>query len=166
LNGQKESLRTALATGMKLIKQMAVTIASAKSEVSVIQALETAIKRLDMDGDAKRGGNGKENESGYEKFRSWAALWKGSVIDQGERTLATAQIPSQDFPDTSSLWEKASFGRSAVVDTPSSGSVREENQLKVFDPGAIGGTFSTPDDQWQVDFGALNGFDTGMEFGE
>lgn len=166
LNEQTETLRSALATGMKLIRRMAVSIDSVKSEVSVIEALETAIKRLDMGGDARRGGNDKEKENGYEKFRSWAALWKGGVSDQGESTLAGSQIPPQTFPDTPFLWTSTSFGQNVSVGQLSPDSVTVENQLIDFGLGNMAGPFPALDDQWQVDFGTLNGFDSGMSFNE
>ena len=99
LNEQTEPLRAALAKGMKLIKRMAISIDSVKSEVSVIEALEMAIKRLDMGNGVQAWENGGEKESGYDKFRNWAALWKGG---QEEASLTGTPSFSQplSFPAT------------------------------------------------------------------
>jgi hypothetical protein len=162
LNGQTQALRSALATGMKLIKRMAVSIDSAKSELSVIEALETAVKRLDMDGERVLE-NGREKQSGYEKFRSWAALWKGAP---GDSSFAVAQIPSQPLnaPDPSSMWANAFGGRTASLDQPLNDSLAVNPQLTEYDPGTTIGPFAILDDEWQMDFGVLNPFETGMKF--
>ena len=166
LNGQTETLRTALATGMKLIKVMAVSIDSVKSEVSVIEALETAIKRLDTSSNMLNEGNEKQKESGYEKFRSWAALWKG---EQEESSLIGFQPSSQptSFPESFS-WAHSDQGTGgnelADVAIPT-----VEDQLIDLGMGTMHGNFLIPDfdeflgDQWEVGFGA-NGLDNGMNF--
>ena len=142
---------------------MAVGIDSAKSELSVIEALETAIKRLDMDGERVLE-NKREKQSSYEKFKSWAALWKGAP---GDSSFAAVQIPSQllNAPDPSSMWANTFGGRTASLDQPSNDSVAVNPQLTEFDPGNTIGPFTILDDEWQMDFGVLNPFETGMEFG-
>ena len=148
---------------MKLIKKMAVGIDSAKSELSVIEALETAIKRLDVDGERVLE-NGREKQSDYEKFRSWAALWKGAP---GDSSFAAAQIPSQPFnvPDPSLMWTNAFGGRTTSLDQPSNDSLEVDPQLTEYDPGATTGPFPMLEDEWQMDFGVLNPFEAGMGFG-
>jgi hypothetical protein len=168
LNEQTETLRIALDTGMKLIKRMAVSIDSVKSEVSVIAALETAIKRFDMGGGARRRGNGKEKESGYEKFRSWAALWKGG---RDENNLVGGHSLSQpmNFPQPSS-WTITSVRRTDSPNLANTSSTMMEDQLTDFGMDTMSHMVPIPEfggtvcDQWEMGFEGFNAFDTGMEF--
>jgi hypothetical protein len=67
---------------MGLIKIMSMGIGSAKSAVSVIEALERAIRRLEdwseIQGPAKE--PQESADSGYERFKSWEMLWKTGPI--------------------------------------------------------------------------------------
>lgn len=80
LNEWTESLGTTLSRGLKLMKLMAVSIDSAKSELSVIQALEIAIRDLEARGKPK---TQKEQTptSQYDTFKSWARSWDGASMD-------------------------------------------------------------------------------------
>lgn len=70
-NEHSDRLRNALKTGMTLIRCMATDIDSAKSEVSVIESLEMAVKKMDLsDKEMKMCEDG---QSQYGRFRSWAA---------------------------------------------------------------------------------------------
>ncbi|PVH86721.1 hypothetical protein DL98DRAFT_481750 [Cadophora sp. DSE1049] len=84
LNEGTERLRTALTKGMKLMRLMA-RVESAKSELSVIESLERAVKHLD--GHSKMQSFSTSNESrqssGYEKYKTWAQLWKHSPRSPG-----------------------------------------------------------------------------------
>ncbi|KZF24287.1 hypothetical protein L228DRAFT_275586 [Xylona heveae TC161] len=87
LNEQNDRLRTALTQGMRLIRPMAVGIDSAKSDVSLIEALERAIRRLDARERGSSSGNPQVGAagppSGYETFKNWATLWRNAPNDFG-----------------------------------------------------------------------------------
>lgn len=80
LNEWTETLGTTLSRGLKLMKLMAVSIDSAKSELSVIQALEIAIRDLEARGKSK---SQKERTptSQYDTFKSWARCWDPRSMD-------------------------------------------------------------------------------------
>lgn len=94
VNGpQTLELKAAIDVGMQLIRRMAAGNVSTQSETSVIEALETAVRRLHEmqhsvladhtgepgEGAPRRRGKGTEQvdagKSGYERFREWASLW-------------------------------------------------------------------------------------------
>ena len=115
LNGRKEALKGSLALGMKLIKCMVTNIDSVKSEVSVIDALEAAIKAMDVSDD-NQNGNEKEKENGYEKFKSWAALRKldplGSDLLKPQKALQpTTRQESLSWSNDSAFSETSSRTR-------------------------------------------------------
>jgi len=70
-NEHSDRLRNALRSGMLLIRCMATDIDSAKSEVSVIESLELAVKKLDVSG--KESNKSENGQSQYGRFKSWAA---------------------------------------------------------------------------------------------
>ena len=80
LNDGTERLRNALTKGMKLMRLMARGIDSAKSELSLIETLERALSRLDGHSRSKRSNSISKSRqsSGYEKYKTWAQLWKQS----------------------------------------------------------------------------------------
>lgn len=80
LNEGTERLRNALTKGMKLMRLMARGIDSAKSELSLIETLERAVYRLDEHGRSKASNSSSEHRqpSAYEKYKTWAQLWKQS----------------------------------------------------------------------------------------
>lgn len=110
VNGpQTLELKAAIDVGMQLIRRMAAGNVSTQSETSVIEALETAVRRLhemqhsvlatqtELEGGAPRGRRGKGSEqvdagkSGYERFREWASLWPpGGGEAHGEVMTAAA----------------------------------------------------------------------------
>jgi hypothetical protein len=65
---------------MKLMRLMARGIDSAKSELSLIETLERAVYRLDDHSRTKASSSTNEfrQSSGYEKYKTWAQLWKKS----------------------------------------------------------------------------------------
>ncbi|PVH72904.1 hypothetical protein DL98DRAFT_659773 [Cadophora sp. DSE1049] len=134
LNGRKEALKIPLASGMKLIKCIATNIDSVKSEVSVIDALETAIRTLDVSGSFQNG-SGKENDNGYEKFKSWAALRK---LDQFGSNL----MQSQPVAQPSSEPENLSWAHGlAYSETASTTRPTVDSDLIGFEFGAIDSSF-------------------------
>lgn len=82
LTKRTERLRESIDKGMALIKIMSMGVGSARSAVSVIEALERAIRRLE-DWSVSRGGNGSNPggvESAYDRFKSWEMLWKSGPL--------------------------------------------------------------------------------------
>lgn len=78
LNDGSERWRNALNNGMKLMRLMSRGLESAKSELSVIETLERAVSRLDARLRSERVEKDRSQRSGYEKYKSWAQLWKHS----------------------------------------------------------------------------------------
>ncbi|KAH6722797.1 C6 transcription factor [Leptodontidium sp. MPI-SDFR-AT-0119] len=154
LNGRTEILRSVLGIGMRLIKRMAINIDSVKSEVSVIDALETAIKKLDSNGTLQTRGDEKQKDGGYEKFRSWAALRK---IDQLGSGLAQSSAQSVSFADNFRWTQFSGMTEGAA----------EISTMEVTDAGTMADSFMMPelegmfDRQWDAGFG-VDEFDTGM----
>ncbi|CRG90773.1 putative transcriptional regulatory protein C3C7,04 [Talaromyces islandicus] len=76
LTKRTERLRNALSQGMGLIKIMSMGVGSAKSAVSVIEALERAIRRLEDWSLSQAQSRQEALDSGYELFKNWEMLWK------------------------------------------------------------------------------------------
>ncbi|KAL2870291.1 uncharacterized protein BJX67DRAFT_370264 [Aspergillus lucknowensis] len=76
LTKRTERLREALQKGMALIKIMSMGVGSARSAVSVIEALERAISRLEEYSASQAGGQSGSTESAYDRFKNWEMLWK------------------------------------------------------------------------------------------
>ncbi|KAL2839587.1 hypothetical protein BJY01DRAFT_237034 [Aspergillus pseudoustus] len=76
LTKRTERLREALQKGMALIKIMSMGVGSARSAVSVIEALERAISRLEEYSSSQAGGHYDTTESAYDRFKNWEMLWK------------------------------------------------------------------------------------------
>lgn len=101
---QQPRLKAAVEMGMKLIRRMAAgNNVSTQSEASIIEALETAVRRLHAMQDA-RGGAGASGladgrgetfveinvrgemdvgKTGYERFKEWASMWPAAAIGGG-----------------------------------------------------------------------------------
>ena len=81
LTKRTERLREALDKGMGLIKIMSMGVGSARSAVSVIEALERAIRRLE-DWSSSQGGSNNMGivESAYDRFKNWEMLWKSGPL--------------------------------------------------------------------------------------
>lgn len=98
-------LKAAVEMGMRLIRRMAAgNNVSTQSETSVIEALETAVRRLHAMQDARGTGAGvvagegtgdtfveinvrgemDVGKTGYERFREWAAMWPVNAVGAGE----------------------------------------------------------------------------------
>jgi hypothetical protein len=98
-------LKAAVEMGMRLIRRMAAgNNVSTQSEASIIEALETAVRRLHAMQDARGvagpggAGDGKGEtfveinvrgemdlgKTGYERFREWAAMWPVGAVGGGE----------------------------------------------------------------------------------
>ncbi|KAL5358531.1 fungal-specific transcription factor domain-containing protein [Aspergillus floccosus] len=80
LTKRTERLREALEKGMGLIKIMSMGVGSARSAVSVIEALERAIRRLEEWSETQAPGSAGMMESAYDRFKNWEMLWKTGPI--------------------------------------------------------------------------------------
>lgn len=111
---QTAELRAAIELGMRLIRKMAAGNVSTRSETSVIEALETAVRRLvemqllqlqqqaegahgadtsrsgdsavdlELDDGVEGRAEGDAAKTGYERFREWASLWPAAGGEAGE----------------------------------------------------------------------------------
>ncbi|ODM17390.1 hypothetical protein SI65_07065 [Aspergillus cristatus] len=81
LTKRTERLREALDKGMGLIKIMSMGVGSARSAVSVIEALERAIRRLE-EWSSTQGSTNNPGivESAYDRFKNWEMLWKSGPL--------------------------------------------------------------------------------------
>jgi hypothetical protein len=90
LTKRTERLGAALEQGISLIKIMSMGVGSARSAVSVIEALERAIRRLEAWSETQPDiSNGGTVESAYDRFKNWEMLWKAGPISPS--TLAWQQ---------------------------------------------------------------------------
>ncbi|KAJ5773136.1 hypothetical protein N7457_008032 [Penicillium paradoxum] len=90
LTKRTERLGAALEQGISLIKIMSMGVGSARSAVSVIEALERAIRRLETWSETQPDmSNGGAVESAYDRFKNWEMLWKAGPISPS--TLAWQQ---------------------------------------------------------------------------
>ncbi|CAG8364854.1 unnamed protein product [Penicillium salamii] len=90
LTKRTERLGAALEQGISLIKIMSMGVGSARSAVSVIEALERAIRRLEAWSETQPEiTNGGIVESAYDRFKNWEMLWKAGPISPS--TLAWQQ---------------------------------------------------------------------------
>ncbi|KAJ5327965.1 hypothetical protein N7452_008355 [Penicillium brevicompactum] len=90
LTKRTERLGAALEQGISLIKIMSMGVGSARSAVSVIEALERAIRRLEAWSETQpEMSNGGNIESAYDRFKNWEMLWKAGPISPS--TLAWQQ---------------------------------------------------------------------------
>lgn len=87
LTKRTERLRGALEQGMGLIKIMSMGVGSARSAVSVIEALERAIRRLEEWNDTQTQGSAELSESAYDRFKNWEMLWKTGPVSPGALTF-------------------------------------------------------------------------------
>jgi hypothetical protein len=81
LTKRTERLGAALDQGISLIKIMSMGVGSARSAVSVIEALERAIRRLELWSETHQSqSNGGGIESAYDRFKNWEMLWKTGPV--------------------------------------------------------------------------------------
>ena len=87
LTKRTERLRASLEQGMGLIRIMSMGVGSARSAVSVIEALERAIRRLEVWSETKTQTNAGSVESDYDRFKNWEMLWKSGPMSPGATAL-------------------------------------------------------------------------------
>lgn len=90
LNESSGRLRSALAQGMRLIKTMAVGCESTKSELSVIEALESAVRRLNALGAAEV--ETRRSVSGYDSYKDWMMSARNSSSSAEPRSTSEAAV--------------------------------------------------------------------------
>lgn len=83
LTKRTDRLRMALEQGMGLIKIMSMGVGSARSAVSVIEALERAIRRLEEWSETQTQNSTGTAESAYDRFKNWEMLWKTGPVSPG-----------------------------------------------------------------------------------
>ncbi|KAL4885612.1 hypothetical protein BJY04DRAFT_231063 [Aspergillus karnatakaensis] len=93
LTKRTERLREALQKGMALIKIMSMGVGSARSAVSVIEALERAISRLEEYSASQGTSQSSSLESAYDRFKNWEMLWKTGPISPDTHNSFTDPYP-------------------------------------------------------------------------
>ena len=99
LTKRTERLGAALDQGISLIKIMSMGVGSARSAVSVIEALERAIRRLEVWSESNQAqNNGSSTESAYDRFKNWEMLWKTGPVSPStmvhKKQVAGATAPN------------------------------------------------------------------------
>lgn len=110
IHEQSARLRRASEQGIKLIKCMSVGFYAANADKSAIEAMETAIRRLDDGIGHQR--VGKAGHSGtvgsaYDQFRNWALLWKNEAVgptDSANPSSSTFTSDSSATIETPNFW--------------------------------------------------------------
>lgn len=128
LSKRTERLRLALDQGMGLIKIMSMGVGSARSAVSVIEALERAIRRLEEWSETQTQTNLGAPESAYDRFKNWEMLWKTGPVSPGpipfQEPMAAAGTGIQPLPITPASGSASngdSLGDLPSADIPGSG---------------------------------------------
>lgn len=98
LTKRTERLRVSLEQGMGLIKIMSMGVGSAQSAVSIIEALERAIRRLEVWSATQNQSNTGSAESGYDRFKNWEMLWKSGPVSPGTFTFHEQHAAASDLP--------------------------------------------------------------------
>lgn len=97
LTKRTERLGAALEQGISLIKIMSMGVGSARSAVSVIEALERAIRRLEVWSETQQiQNNGGNLESAYDRFKNWEMLWKTGPISPSTMALKQQEVYTND----------------------------------------------------------------------
>lgn len=79
INERSSRLRKKTDQAMNLLRHMSLGFYAADAEKSQIEAIETAVRRLDdssSDQNSKKSGKPGSTSLAYDQFRNWASLWK------------------------------------------------------------------------------------------
>ncbi|KAL4743954.1 fungal-specific transcription factor domain-containing protein [Aspergillus similis] len=120
LTKRTERLREALQKGMGLIKIMSMGVGSARSAVSVIEALERAISRLEEYSASQGAGQSGSHESAYDRFKNWEMLWKTGPVSPDAHTLTNANTHTNVFQSQGQGHERYPPGNNGVQPHPAS----------------------------------------------
>lgn len=113
-----DQFQSSLQTGLAMIQEMSAAGESARSEVSLIEALERALARLHMFGEspAPRESATKvpaSMVSSYDRFKDWEAMWKGSGVTSQPTNNVPATITdttaSKSLPTRPPAFNQESF---------------------------------------------------------
>ncbi|KAJ5287355.1 hypothetical protein N7478_003041 [Penicillium angulare] len=133
LTKRTERLGAALEQGISLIKIMSMGVGSARSAVSVIEALERAIRRLEMWSESQQAqSNGGSLESAYDRFKNWEMLWKTGPVSPATASSWKQQesyaVNDLGIPQDMTSHAPAPLGIDPVVSgmpiTPSTGAMQ------------------------------------------
>nr|XP_036581012.1 fungal specific transcription factor domain-containing protein [Colletotrichum truncatum]KAF6789185.1 fungal specific transcription factor domain-containing protein [Colletotrichum truncatum] len=102
LQKKTDRLREALREGMAMLKEMSAGGESAKSEMSLIEAFERAIARLDTNDDAA-----SAKESDYARFKKWEMLWKTDTPAHDARSERSHDAALPIPPHPAAFWRGA-----------------------------------------------------------
>ncbi|KAI5368234.1 hypothetical protein Slin14017_G032700 [Septoria linicola] len=118
LHESSQHTRDLLERGMNLIRYMSSANASTRSEASLMNSLETAIRHLD----AQRGQKASEEVAEtLSNFKKWATRFQGETPDPGEGLfdpLPTQTAAALDMYDTFGDLDWSPFDASLFDDTP------------------------------------------------
>jgi hypothetical protein len=82
---------------MNMIRLMSAGGDSARSEVSLIEAFERAISRMDSFSETSQSNTLGSGVSGYDRFKDWEQLWKSDPIVPNRAPDKTPIIPTPDL---------------------------------------------------------------------
>lgn len=111
LHQKTPELRQALQDGMGMIRMMSAGGDSARSEVSLIEAFERAISRIDALGESAQRHAADPAGSGYDLFKDWEQLWKGDALTPN---LQHPQQAMTQISGSSASHPEDSIGNSAA----------------------------------------------------
>ena len=140
LTKRTERLRESIDKGMALIKIMSMGVGSARSAVSVIEALERAIRRLE-EWSVARGGNGSNPgfvESAYDRFKNWEMLWKSGPL------TPSVSVPGPNGQDHAASDSSVSTGIPMPLTPLNTAGSAATSTTNIANPDAI---FTTPTNQ-------------------
>lgn len=95
-----QRLGAALEQGISLIKIMSMGVGSARSAVSVIEALERAIRRLEVWSETQQAQSNGGVESAYDRFKNWEMLWKAGPLSPSTINWPQAESYFGNEPDS------------------------------------------------------------------
>lgn len=136
LTKRTERLRNALSQGMGLIKIMSMGVGSAKSAVSVIEALERAIRRLEDWSQSQAQSHQDALDSGYELFKNWEMLWKTGPLSPttGNATPGHSNNIAAQFPPPIPTNHFSSTSTTFPSDNPMKANMEEPTNNQPFNP--------------------------------
>ncbi|KAK2756350.1 fungal specific transcription factor domain-containing protein [Colletotrichum kahawae] len=107
LQRKTDRLREALRDGLAMLKEMSTGGESAKSEMSLIEAFERAISRLDANDDAA---SSSAKESDYARFKKWEMLWKTDTPAHDARSERSHDAGLPIPPHPAAFWRTTGGG--------------------------------------------------------
>ena len=112
LHKRTEELKNALQSGIGMIRMMSAGGESARSEVSLIEAFERAISRMDSFTENTQSQLIATEGSAYDRFKDWEQLWKNDPIATSRQSDQSPHLPT---PGTSLNQPNVPFGNPAAA---------------------------------------------------